>query len=207
MKNTTLLKSLIVIASIAFYTTAAVAGGPKLKSGDVKKLAGQTTLKVQYDYSKMRVGDMSEEAYVSKKVNEYNAKEKGKGDKWKEGWEGARLSRYQPQFLEVFNKAGDGKISISENADNAKYTLIVKVVFIEPGFNVGVMKKPAFVNFEYKVVETANPTGKPVLEVLHDKVPGSQYGGYDFDAGTRIAESFGKGGKDLAKFFLKGLKK
>ena len=204
MKRNNFVKLFAVVALLTVYSTNIMAGGPKLKSGSLSALAAEKNIKVTYDYTGVRVGKESEADYVNKKVSEANAKEAGKGDKWKQGWEGNRTTRFNPAFLTMFNKVASKKITGSESVD-AKYTLMVKVVVIEPGFNIGVMKKPAYVNFEFSVVETANPA-KPVCEILLDKVPGSQYSGYDFDAGTRIAESFSKAGKIVGKYFAKNIK-
>ncbi len=198
-------KLIAAIALLMLFSTSLFAGGVKVKSGSLSPLKSEKKILLKFDYSSFRVGDMSEADYVSKKVNEYNAKEPGKGDEWKKGWEGARMSRFQPKFTELFNKELDGKMIGSENAEDAKYTMVIKVAFIEPGFNVGVMKKPAYADFEYTISENANP-GKPTCELMLEKVTGSQFGGYDFDAGSRIAESFALSGKILGKYFTKNLK-
>lgn len=180
----------------------------KIKSvkGDLNFLKNEKQLNVEFDYSGMTVGkELTEEEYVNEKVTEHNKKEAGKGDKWKEGWIGAREARYEPKFMELFNdhlsKTG---ITASEDGQNAKYTLIVKTIYTEPGFHVGVMKMPSYVHFEYIFVETAN-RNNVVASFTQNKVPGSQAMGYDFDAGSRIAESYAKGGKMLAKFITKEL--
>jgi hypothetical protein len=178
-----------------------------LKSGDLAFLKSEKKINLQYDYSTLKVGAYnSEEDFVKDKVKDLNEKEKGKGDKWRQSWDNAKNVRYKPKFEELFNK-GMAKINISasEGAAAAKYTLIVKNTFIEPGFNVGVMKKPAFANFEFVFIETANPQNK-VAELYLNNVIGSQAMGYDFDVDSRVAESFAKAGKMLAAFLVKGTK-
>ena len=177
-----------------------------LKSGDLTKIKGEKNIKLEYDYSKMKVGAFnSEEEYVNSKVKEYNEKEKGKGDKWKQGWEDARKEKFQPKFVELFNKKVSkcGIIAV-ENPSKVKYTLIVKTTFTEPGYNVGIMKKPAYVNFEFFLVETDAPS-TIVAELYLNNVTGYQAMGFDFDAGSRIAESYAKGGKMLGAFIAKEL--
>jgi len=175
-----------------------------LKSGDLKTIKSEKTIKVEYDYSNIKVGAFNSEAeYIDKKVKEYNAKEKGKGDKWKEGWINARKDRYEPKFKELYNKGGQklGQ-SIDESTSGTKYTLIVKTTFIEPGYNIGISKKPAFVNFEFVFVETANPS-TVVCELYLNNVMGSQGMGFDYDVGSRVAESYAKAGKMLMAYILK----
>ncbi len=172
----------------------------KLESGSIAEIAKEKKINIQYDYSEFNVGKAGPEAdYVKEKVTEYNKDEAGKGDKWQKGWVDARKTRYEPKFEELINKMLEEKgIKHGVNPD-AKYTLIVKTTFVEPGFNIGVMKQPAYVSFEYKYVETANPSTE-VAKMTLLKVVGSQAMGYDFDAGSRIAESYAKGGKILGKY-------
>jgi len=154
----------------------------------------------------MKVGkDESEAKYVAKKVEEGNEKEAGKGDEWKKSWENSREARYQPKFEELINeKLENTKITVSEKTEEAKYQLIVRTVYTEPGFNVGVMKKPASVNFEFVFIEIE--TGKEVAKYALDKVPGSQAMGFDYDVGSRVAESYAKAGKMLGSYIAKSLK-
>ena len=200
------------LSFIAAFAAFAICGGTSLsfagvnlKSGSLEALKSEKSMKVQYDYSNMKIGkDETEEQYTSKKVAEHNQKEPGKGDAWLKAWVGAREQRYQPKFQELFNKTSESR-QISETNNNAKYTLIVKTIHTEPGFNVGVMKRPSSVDFVFHVVETANPTNI-IAELTLDNVPGSQAMGYDYDAGSRIAESYAKAGKMLGKFFESKIK-
>lgn len=168
--------------------------------GDLAFLKSEKELNVEYDYSNMGVGKFkTEEEYVNSKVKEYNEKEAGKGDKWKESWETSRDRVYHPKFEELFNKYAG--VKASQNNENAKYTLIIKTVFTEPGFNVGVASKPAAVSFEYIFVET--DTKNVAAKYTHANVPGAQAMGYDFDTSTRISESYAKAGKMLGGFIVK----
>jgi len=207
MKNMKLFLVLFLSAAFAASAQYGSMGGSKVikKSGDLKTIKSEKKIKVEYDYSNMKVGAFnSETEFVDKKVKEYNDKEKGKGDKWKDGWVGARKSRYQPKFQELYNKGGQ-KIgqSIDESASETKYTLIVKTTFVEPGFNIGLAKKPAFCNFEFVYVETANPS-TVVCELYLNNVIGSQGMGFDYDVGSRVAESYAKAGKMLMAYIIKG---
>ena len=193
---------LILAAACILITAAVPASAQKIKSlsGDVKPVLTEKQINVQYDYSNMMVGKgMTEEEYIAKKVAEGNKDEAGKGDKWKESWTGSRGTKYQPKFEELLNEHTKD-LGMKHGAfPNAKYTLIVKTTFTEPGYNVGVMKQPSFINLEYTYVETANPATE-VARLSLDKVPGSQAMGFDYDAGTRISESYAKGGKVLGKY-------
>jgi hypothetical protein len=191
----------LLFASILFLNLSANAQKVVVESGNLDFLKGQTALKIDYNYDNMGVGKFKTESeYVNQKVSDYNTKEAGKGDKWKEGWINARKDRYAPKFEELINKELEkSKVSVLQTNTTAKYTLIVKTTFIEPGFNVGVMKQPAFVDMDYIFVETANPS--VVLAKLYGKkFMGAQAMGFDYDAGSRIAESYAKSGKVLGKY-------
>lgn len=176
-----------------------------LRSGDVDVLAGQKTVNVQYDYSEFGVGKFAtEKEYLDKKSAEYNAKEAGKGDEWKKAWVADRQNKYEPKFEELFNKGLEDKgLKVSQGNDT-KYTFIVHTTYLEPGYNVGVMRKNAYLNYKIDLVETAGK--KNMAEMVLTNVPGGQFGGFDFDSGTRISESYAKAGKVLAAFIDKKLK-
>ncbi len=193
---------LLVFTAVVSITTMAQTHA---KKGKYAFLKGEKVLNLEFDYSNMTVGKkLAEDEYVSKKVSDHNAKEAGKGDKWKENWLGARSKRYEPKFETLINKSlTKAAIKASQGAA-AKYTLIVKTTYTEPGFNIGIMKQPAYVNFEMVFVETASK--KEVAKYILPKIPGSQTMGYDFDVGTRIAECYAKGGKMIGNYIYKSNK-
>lgn len=200
LSKITLLLAFVALTSITFAQKIVKV------EGDLSFLASSPSINIEYDYSEMGVGKFkTEEEYVNKKVEEYNADEAGRGDKWKESWIGSRERVYHPKFEELFNKyAEKAGVSGARNQADAKYTLIVKTTFTEPGFNIGITSKPASVNFEYSFVETA--TKKVVAKFVQEKVPGAQAMGMDFDTSTRISESYAKAGKMFGGYISKNLK-
>lgn len=200
MKKVNLILLFVGIVSFSF--------GQKIVkvSGDTKALKGVKSFNIEYDYSEMAVGKYKEEAkYIEDGVAEREKKEAGKGQVFKDGWFGARERVYQPKFETLFNKGGE-KTGFSGSSDNAsaKYTLIVKTTFTEPGFNIGIAKKAAAINVEYIFVETG--TENVVAKFKQAGIPGAQAMGYDFDVSTRVSESYAKAGKMLAKYLSKALK-
>jgi hypothetical protein len=178
--------------------------GQKIKiiEGDLSPLKGQTAVKINFTYDDMTVGKYKEEEYVSKKKEDYNKKEAGRGDKWEQAWIDDRGSRYEPSFEEQFQKSGDLKVEAS-----AKYTLIIKTTFLEPGYNTGLGtfgRKNAEMSAEIWLVETADKS-KPLAKVSLANAPGRTAGGYDFDTGARIAEAYEMAGKSFAKFISKSI--
>ena len=80
----------------------------KLKSGDLSVLKGQKVINLQFDYSKMKVGKFdNEEEYIKTGTADRNKKKEGAGDAWAVKWRSDKTERYQPAFVESFNKKAD----------------------------------------------------------------------------------------------------
>jgi hypothetical protein len=193
----------ILLLCVAVLIAGGTASAQKIKvvSGKMSALKGVTELKLEYDYSGLGVGDFEvEDDYINKKVAEYNEKEAGTGDSWKVKWFEDRPNRYEPKFEELFSKHAE---SIKSGKDvDAEVTMNIHTTFIEPGFNVGVMRRPAFINLEVTFTK-----GEEELVVLSAfKAPGADAMGFDFDTGYRISEAYAKAGKSLARYILKNTK-
>jgi hypothetical protein len=192
------MKQLLGILAIAFVLPlAGNAQKLKLTKGSLAPLKGQKEVLLEFDYSSFAVGKFKNEAdYKAKKIEEYNKKEAGRGDKWSESWETDKTSRFPEKFVTLYNKFSKG-FKVSEGASGAKYKMVVGLTFLEPGFNVGVSSKPASANFVIRYYEVANPE-TVVAEVTVIGAPGSTAMGMDFDTGLRISECFAITAKKLA---------
>ncbi len=174
----------------------------KLIEGDLAPLAKESSINIEFSYEKMSVGKFDNESdYVAKKTEEYNQKEAGRGDNWAKNWVRDRKDKFEPKFNELFEKEYEKQITYNSKKP-AKYTLIVKTTFTEPGFNVGVMRKNAQIDGEIWVVETADHS-KVIAKIKMDNALGRTFGGYDFDTGGRISECYADAGKALGKYFRK----
>jgi hypothetical protein len=173
----------------------------KLLEGDLSPLKGETAIKTEFQYD-MSVGKFDkEEDYIAKKKSELNGKEPGRGDTWEKSWKSDRQERFEPQFRELFSKHSE----ISTVGENSKYTLIFKTIKTEPGFNVGVANKPAYIDAEALIVESQNPS-KVIAKISITKAPGRDVMGFDYETGARLQEAYAKAGKELGGFFRKNLK-
>lgn len=197
-------KLFFITAFIVFAAFTLQAQKIVVKSGDLGFLKSEKFLKIEYDYNGMAVGKFDDEAdYIAKKVTEYNEKEPGRGDTWKEAWIGDRKARFQPKFEELLNKYLEKPgVYVGPENDDAAYTMILKTTFTEPGFNIYITKKPAMVNVEAIFVETGNPENVKAV-IISKNNPGRTYGSGDYDTGIRISEAYAKCGKELGNFFLK----
>lgn len=170
----------------------------KLTDGDIGVLKDQTSINFEFKYENMSVGKFdTEKEYVEKKTEEYNKKETGRGDNWAKSWVNDRVQRFEPKFIELFTKASD----MSES-NKAKYTIIFKTKFVEPGYNIGVWRKNAKIDADAVIVETADKS-KVIATISLENALGRTFGGYDFDTGLRIAEAYADAGKALGKFVKK----
>lgn len=187
-----------LIGALFLGSVAASAQKLKLTDGDLSAVKGETALNFEFTYDNMAVGKFdTEKEYIDKKTEEYNKKEPGRGDNWSKNWVGDRKQQFEPKFIELFTKASD----MSESK-TAKYTLIFKTHFTEPGFNVGVVRKNAKISGDAVLVETANKS-KVIATISVENALGRTFGGYDFDTGGRIAEAYADAGKALGKFVKK----
>ncbi|MCQ2193754.1 MAG: hypothetical protein MJZ28_02260 [Paludibacteraceae bacterium] len=188
---------------VAFLCTmfAANAAAPKVE-GDLKCLKGQEAVATKFTYNNMTVGKMTEQAYVDKKVSEYNEKKAGRGDEWFAMWESDKEKVYPVTFSELFEKHSKIK---TNNLEAQKYTLEVNTDFFEPGFNIGIVRQDAYVSVTVKVYETAAPD-KVLAKVTILKAPGRTFSGNDYAISDRVGEAYAKAGKELAKVVAKAIK-
>ena len=170
----------------------------RLMEGNLAPLRSESAIVIQFSYDNMRVGKYDrEDDFINDRKQEYNRKEPGRGDNWAKSWVGDRKNRFEPKFIELFEKH-----SGLSSAPKAKYTMIFRTTFTEPGFNIGIAKKNAEIDAEAWIVETANPSNVIAKISLHN-APGRTYMGNDYDTGERISESYAVAGKNLGKFMKK----
>ncbi len=199
----------IAILTVLLVSSLAMAQKVKVKSGDYKFLAGQKEINVEFSYENLKVMDdkTTESQYVAERTADLNEKSKGNGDSWAKKWEASKELSWQPKFLELVNVVltkKDKDITFQEGLTSAKYTLIVDVVWMYPGYNVVMVKKGAKVTTVLRFVETANKSNV-LLELTSENAPGDIFGG-SFSNEDRIREGFAKTGKTLAALILKNSK-
>jgi hypothetical protein len=172
----------------------------KIQSGDAKFLKGTEVVNVVFDYSEMKLmkENYTEEEYVPKRVDELNKKTEGSGDLWKKQWERSKEELWNPKFIMLFNKVFSKEninTKLKENAESP-YTLVVKVKWIYPGWDAGIMKQPAKVTTQLTFIETDSK--KVLCDIESTDAPGDQWGS-NFNNETRVGEGFAKTGKTLAQ--------
>ena len=196
------------------YGMAAAKTG--LISGDIKSLDKVTKVSILLDSKEtligvknmnMSDGDYTTEAkYLDRKSADLEEKEKGRGKEFREDWEKAKTTTYPEKFEELFNKYGPKDISMEGkyNGKDADYNLVIKTVLIDPGWNIGIMKKPSFIDIECIFTDKA---GKELCRFFCKNIIGSNGTGFDYTISSRVKESYAKASKMLVALIEKERKK
>lgn len=197
-----------LVLSVLFVSSMMTAQRMDVVKGNFDFLKGQKEINVQFDYSELTLmkEKKSEAAYIEDRTNDLNEKNKNVGDIWAKKWKASRELSWNPKFLELVNvvlSKKDVDVSFQEGLTAVPYTLIVKSVWIYPGWDVMMMKQPAKVTTLLTFVETANPSNV-LVEITSDEAPGDQWGS-NFSNETRIGEGYAKTGKSLAQRLLKSV--
>lgn len=196
-------KTIATFLLLSCITTLSFAQSIVLTSGSVDFIKDQKVIDFFFTYDEMLVGKLTEQEYVDKKTSEYNKKEDGKGEQWKAAWYGDRKERFEPKFLELFDKYMN-EVGIAAGTEGAKYRIEINTDFTEPGWNVGVMRQNASVDLSCKVKDIE--TGEQVASIRIRNASANNFWGTDFTSGYRVQETYAKAGRELAKFLIKKAK-
>jgi len=199
------MKNQLTLVFVFLFSTLVFAQKMKVVEGDFDFIKDQKEINVEFDYSNLTLlkDELTNDEYVKAHSEDLEKKGKGKGKAWKKSWEASKDLIYAPKFLELMNRDlyEDEGISFEEDLTDAKYTLIVEVIWIYPGWNAAVMRQPAKLTTVLKFVETAN-RDNVVLKITSKNAPGNRFGG-TFSNEDRIGEGFAKTGKSLSKLIMK----
>ena len=199
------MRTLFIMAVMCLFATGIHAQKIVVEKGKIDFLKNEKEVTVKFTYEKMLVGKMTEEEYIAKKISEGNAKEPGKGDAWFQSWNLDRPTRFEPKFIELFNKQMEAKGGILMGTQTGgKFLMTVNTHFTEPGFNVGVARKNAAVSLRATITDLE--TGSEIAVISISNSSANSFSGMDFDVAYRIQESYAKAGRELAKFLIKKLK-
>lgn len=191
-------KTLLLFAASFMMLSFTHAQKIKVTSGDLSFFKDLAEINVVFEYpDNIKIGKMSQQDYIDKKMAEKEKKEAGAGEAWKEAYLSDRTDHFEPMFLELFDDY-TGDLYIQQDDDDYEYTMIVKTTFIEPGFNIGIQSKKAAVDLEISFIKTENPD--EVLGTISiKKSPGTAH----YDSGLRVGESYAKAGKELGRLLKK----
>lgn len=174
----------------------------KVSEGKFKKVKGITEYSLVFDYSNLKIPKFdSEEAFLKEKMEKRDKKNPGSGAIFKKSWFRDREERYEPKFIESFNKRFK-KQKIKVIKKPADYTIKIHTTKMYAGYNVGVWRHNAEINAVITIYETKNPSNVLVSGKIK-KVQGAGAMGNDYNSGYRISECYAKLAKVLAKYIKK----
>ncbi|MGY0391016.1 hypothetical protein ACW5R3_00480 [Bizionia sp. KMM 8389] len=199
MKNIFALTLLLVSTTIFAQKT-------KITEGDWKDLKGISAYNLVFEYTDLQIPKYdSEEEFLEDKMSKREEKEIGAGEEFKKNWFDDRESRYEPKFIESFNKRfSDGEVKVGKDI-GAEYTMRIHTTMMYPGYNVGVMRQNSKLEVTLYVYKTETPNDI-LFSVDYTKVEGKGSMGYDYNSGYRISEGYAKLAKELAKTIKKKAK-
>ena len=201
--------------AILFLLVATFSYSQKLKilEGSFKNLKGVKEYNLVFDYTDVEIkGYNSEEEYIQEQVNEREVTKFVKEGKFREEWFSDRAYRYEPRFIEPFNRYfKKGEVKVIKDLIDSEYTMKVKTTYIYPG-NVGTMTiKESEIKAKIIIYKTNVPLEK-LLVVEFKDIKGFYQGekaimrGYEFHTGERIAYAYWTLGKYFAKKLRMGTK-
>ena len=150
------MKKLLVVLLAMCAMTALQA--QKIK-GDASCLKGQSEINIQFDYKGVTYDGDSEAKYLKEE-------DKAKDAEWKTAWTSTfRTEKWEPRLIEDLNKEiVKNGMEVGDFPD-AKYTVIVKFIDIDPGSFAGPMSMPARITCTVSFVKTGSKSPFATLEL------------------------------------------
>ena len=196
------------LTMVLLLLSIAILNAQKAKDleGSIKNLKGIAEYDLVFDYENVQIPKYdSEEDFLKDKMEKREEKEVGTGEKFKKSWFADREDKYEPKFIESFNKRfDDGQVKVGKN-NGAEYTMKIHTTMMWAGYNVGVVRKNSKVEAVVSVYKTDNPS-EVLWSASYTKVEGKGAMGYDFDSGYRISEAYSKLAKIIAVYIKKKAK-
>jgi len=192
------MKNLTLILMVLFGTTFGYSQKAKDLAGDIKNLKGITQYDLVFDYENVQIPKYdSEEAFLKDKMDKRDEKDTGTGEDFRKSWFSDREERYEPKYIESFNKRFDnGEVKVGKDL-GSDYIMKIKTTLMYAGYNVGVVRQNSKIDAIISVYKKDNPSDI-LYSVQYTQAEGSGAMGYDFDSGYRIAEAYAKLAKTWA---------
>ena len=89
-----------------------------------------------------------------------------------------------------------------EMSAKAKYTMIFKTTFMEPGFIIMVHQEPAQINGQAWIVQSSNKS-HVLAKINVTKARGRSFWGNEWNTGERLTEAYEAAGSQLG-YWMKG---
>lgn len=192
MKNQLLMMVVLLFTSLAFSQKV------KITQGDYKSLKGITEYNLVFDNSNLSIPKYkSEEEFLEDKMSKRDEKDSDTGEKFKQSWFADRENRYEPKFIESFNKRfNKNEVKVGKDL-NSEYIMKVHTTLMWAGYNVGVWRENSKIEATVSVYKTKQPENI-IFSANFTKVEGGSFFGTDYNSGDRISEAYAKLAQKLA---------
>ena len=201
----------LIIGFFCLLTATCLSQTINWKKGNPASLIKkEDSFKLVFDYTHMKVDTFSsEDDFIETTVRKYNLKEPSRGDKWKKEWFSDRTNVFIPRFDLLFSKHTKNKISYSTTNNNSEYVLVIHTTRTSLGFGNHLIYSTivwaAECDFDIYVYKSEN-LKEPLLVGTIEHVKGADCGGYYYETGVRIGESYARLGRELGKNLTQHLK-
>ncbi|MFA5574879.1 MAG: hypothetical protein WC994_07485 [Brumimicrobium sp.] len=200
------MKQRILILTILLIPFFGISQKVKLISGNPSELASETNFDVKVDFTnaKFYKENMSEADYINKRIEEIKAdKGAAEAESWQADWERHKEDVMYEKFIHAINKTGKSGVTFNKDS-GAKYTAVIKVDWVFPGWYGGVARQASKLNATISFIETSSGTevlSLSCLGALGDipvvGIPNNN---------DRISQAFDKVGVGVGKFMKKKFK-
>ena len=198
--------------TLLFLTLFSHAQKLKVLEGDYENLKGVKEYNLIFDYTDVEIKDYnSEEEYILSEINRRVEKRSGEGEGFRDEWFSNRAYRYEPRFMEPFNRYfKKGEVKVIKDLKDSEYTMKIQTTYIYPGKS-GFYMKESEIKAKIIIYKTNAPSEK-LLVVEFEDINGYYQGdkaimrGYEFHTGERIAFAYWTLGKFFAKKLRMGIK-
>jgi hypothetical protein len=171
------------------------------KKGSLDFLKGQNEVKLVFDFAGVTIDGDSEASYINERMADEKTPEDAQ--KWKEEWEGSHRKLFENTLTKYCNDELKN-LMVGKSYTDAAYTIIVKVIDIDPGNFAGPFSNPSKMRASFKVVETGKENDiLTLLELKKIYNPASAMQPVEY---LRIEMGFGELGKEFGKKINKVLK-
>ena len=173
----------------------------KFQKKSLQFLKTEERVKLVFDFSGVTIDGDTEEAYIKERMADEKTAEDAQ--KWKDDWEGAHRTR----FINTMTKYCNDELKnlmVGKSYENATYTILVKIIDIDPGNFAGPFSNPAKLRASFQVVKTSDENN--VLASLALSKIFNPWGAMQPVEYLRIDFAFGELGKELAIQMKKAMK-
>ena len=148
-------KLLLAVLTISL----AVAVQAQKVTGDISRLKGQSQINIKFDYEGVTYDGDSESKYFKKE-------DLAKKADWRTAWTSTyRTDKWEPRLTDDLNKEIAKKDMECGDFPEATYTIIVKLVDIDPGSFAGPMSVPARITANAIIVNTETNETMATIEL------------------------------------------